>query len=73
MDDTWVNEKPSMILRLPDERSETDTRHKICTTLLAAREEKACFLFRVATQSVKNSATHKFFTMKSLILAQDER
>ena len=24
MDDTWVNEKPSMILRLPDERSETD-------------------------------------------------
>ena len=24
MDDTWVNDKPSMILRLPDERSETD-------------------------------------------------
>ena len=37
------------------ERSETEKqrRNKNCTTLLAAREEKACFLFRVATQSVK--------------------
>ena len=37
------------------ERSETEKqrRNKDFTTLLAAREEKACFLFRVATQSVK--------------------
>ena len=49
------------------------TRHKICTTLLAAREEKACFLFRVATQSVYFLCTHKKYTMYSLILAQDER
>ena len=48
-------------------------RHKICTTLLAAREEQACLLFRVATQSVYFLCAHKKYTMQSLILAQDER
>ena len=42
MDDTWVNEKPSMILRLPDERSETDNISR-CTSIssYSRQEDKA--------------------------------
>ena len=54
-----------------DSRSETDTKMIKFTRLLGAREQKACFLFRATTKTRKNIKV--IFTMKSLILAQDER
>ena len=63
--------KPFNFLDL-DSRSETD-KIRIYTRLLGAREEKACFLFRATTKTRKFSVENIKFTMKSLILAQDER
>ena len=58
-----------------DSRSETEqSREGIYTRFLGAREEKACFLFRATTEArIIFLSRHKNYTMKSLILAQDER
>ena len=55
-----------------DSRSETEqSREGIYTRLLGARGEKACFLSRATTEARRN--IEDIYTMKSLILAQDER
>ena len=43
MDDTWVNDKPSMILRLPDERSETDNKSRLSRLSRLSSKDKRIY------------------------------
>ena len=56
-----------------DSRSETDNRSEFIQGSEQREIMKACFHFRVARESRKFSIEDIKFTMKSLILAQDER
>ena len=66
-----LKKKPSIFINIDRFEFLEQIKNDVSTILRAARAEKACFLCRVARENGEN--IEDIFTMKSLILAQDER